>query len=159
MFWKKTLSKTLAHENKLRIFGEIDARLSLNARKIGEMSLELECFHLISRLGREVFNGGVEQYLGNSTGNRFQATLNAFHMVEAEGALQWGEQVNALFLNGQAPENREVRIRKLAELEEALTPATFEARMTRLTDDLTEMWPEIVEGSSPTCVEPCSRIQ
>lgn len=75
-------------------------------------------FIAVDWFGKEVCNGGIDQFFINSTGVLAHEAYEGFRMLEAKRYVELLEKVFALFPDGRIPKNREERqaaVRAIAE--------------------------------------------
>jgi hypothetical protein len=66
-------------------------------------------FIAIDWLGKEVYNGGIDQFFRNSTGALAHEARNGFQILGAQSYVKLLDSVFALFPGGRVPKNREQR--------------------------------------------------
>ncbi len=81
----------------------------------------IKCFLLCVLYDGEIANGGISQFLTNSSGNHAHQTADALHIIGALDAERLLRKSFTLFDDGKVPEEENVRNRTLYEISETDT--------------------------------------
>lgn len=84
-------------------------------------SLDIKTFLLCVLYDGEIANGGISQFLANSSGNYAHQTADALHMIGAVDAEMLLRKSFGLFYDGIVPEYEATRIKVLDEISETDT--------------------------------------
>lgn len=99
-------------------------------------------FRVFIELDSEVANGGLDQYVRNSSGDRAQDALHDLKAIAATGSWRVLNEMSEWFPGKEIPSDLDSRFDQLIEMEDA-DEAGFETRMDTLTDRFRAALPEM----------------
>jgi hypothetical protein len=116
----KTLAEIFGYDNGdspdaqiYRIFLDLDVR---SEAELFQLPFYDRYIWLVSRFGEEVANGGIDQFLFNSSGDYTVETLEALAAIGASETHRALEQACELFPNGRPSEDHETRADQVREI-------------------------------------------
>ena len=84
-------------------------------------------FIAVDWLGKEVYNGGINQFFGNSTGVLAHEAREGFRMIGCQRYVEMLDEVFVLFPGGIVPKNREARETAVEAIPENKRESVFDA--------------------------------